>query len=452
MPQRPSDNGLFDKSPPHDLDAERGVLASILLQNAAHGEVTGILKASYFYLDAHQKIYTVMEEMLGEGTGVDAITLSDELRKRGLLEDVGNNRYLGQMMDSVPHHMHAKYWAGIVRSKWQKRSLIYSCTTMLRKAYEDTEDDADVLLSEHMGEMDKLQSIANANTPRSMHTLWMDYCDSLSEGTHDFIPTGFCDLDAIIGGMLPTEVYCLAARPGMGKTALSIRIAMNVAKTKHVYYQSLEMSSLELFHRIVAQDIGYSVNEMRDLEKQDSGLEILYTGSQKAAQLKITVDQSPDVTVSQLASKIRMVDRKSPVDLVIIDYLQLLTPEDKRLSREQQVSSISAALKRLAKTANVPIIALSQLNRRIESRSDRRPMLSDLREGGGIENDCDIVMFIDRPSVYDDEANETEAKLYIEKVRRGPTGVVSLHWDGRVMKFSNAAKSFQELESRDYFN
>jgi replicative DNA helicase len=430
--------------PPQNLDAERGVLGSILLMNEAIDEVGESLRADHFYNDAHQKIYAAIQKLYEAGVrGIDAITLAEELIRRGELEAVGGAPYLAEILESVPHAAHVRYYATIVREKWMQRSLIYACTDILAECYAAT-DEVEGLLQAAERRIFSIVEEQGGTASIAIGDILIDAFNRIDErlqksGDVTGITSGFRDLDEQTTGFQPTELIILAARPSMGKTALVCNIAEAVARKsgKAVLLFSLEQSNLELAERFLAITARINGHDLRSGNLSEEQHTLLLKASDDLARLPLYIDDKPGRTMTQVAALARRLHRRSPLGVIIIDYLQLIEPEDKNAPREQQIAGISRRLKFLAKELRVPVIALAQLNRGVELREDKRPRLADLRESGAIEQDADMVMFLHRPDAYDPEDRPGEAEIIVAKHRSGPTGIVSLTWRKEYMRFEN---------------
>ncbi len=431
--------------PPQNLDAERGVLGSIMLLNEAIDDVGEVLKPDHFYSDAHQKIYTAIRDLYENNVrGIDGITLANELKRRGELEDVGGGPYIAEILDTVPHAAHVRYYSNIVREKWLQRSLIYGCTEILSESYELTTDIEDLLQSAErriFGIVEQQEGAGNI----AIGDILMDAFDRIeerinTEGDVSGTTTGFADLDAQTTGLQPTELVILAARPSMGKTAFVCNVAEAVARDlKGVLLFSLEQSNLELAERFLCLTAKVNGHDLRAGNLTAEDRDKLMMASDELSRLPLYIDDKPGRTMGQIAALARRLHRKSPLGVIIIDYLQLVEPDDKNSPREQQIAGISRRLKFLAKELRVPVIALAQLNRGVELREDKRPRLADLRESGAIEQDADMVMFLHRPDAYDPEDRPGEAEIVVAKHRSGPTGIVRLTWRKEFMRFENYA-------------
>ncbi len=430
--------------PPQNLDAERGVLGSILLMNEAIDEVGESLKAEHFYSDAHQKMYSAIHRLYENGIrGIDAITLAEELVRSGHYEDVGGAGYLAQILEAVPHAAHVRYYATIVREKWMQRSLIYACTEILSESYEASDDVEGLLQSAERRIFSILESQGDTGS-FAIADILLETFARLEErqskaGDVTGITSGFTDLDHQTTGFQPTELIILAARPSMGKTAFVCNIAEAVARKsgKGVLLFSLEQSNLELAERFLSITARIDGHALRSGTLTDAQHDAMVQASDDLSKLPLFIDDKPGRTMTQVAAIARRQHRKSPLGVVIIDYLQLIEPDDKSSPREQQIAQISRRLKFLAKELKIPVIALAQLNRGVELREDKRPRLADLRESGSIEQDADMVMFLHRPDAYDPEDRPGEAEIIIAKHRSGPTGLIRLTWRKEYMRFEN---------------
>jgi replicative DNA helicase len=435
---------LPSRVPPQNLDAERGLLGSILLENHAIDEVADILQADHFYLDAHQKIYRTIHTMYEAGIrGIDAVTLAESLDKHGELEEVGGVRYLLEVLHSVPHAAHAKYYAGIVRDKWMLRSLIYACTDILKSSYEES-DDTQELLARAERSVFKILEEQETGTKLELREILLDTFDRINDrmanaGAINGLTTGFVDLDTQTNGLQPSELIILAARPSVGKTAFVVNVAEAAAELSHagVVIFSLEQSKLELTERFLCIRAKLQVHKLRKGDLTDNDRDLLLQVSHELSELPIFIDDLPGRSMAEISAVCRRLKRRHKLGLIIIDYLQLIEPEDRRAPREQQIAGITRRLKFLAKELSVPVIALAQLNRGVELREDKRPRLADLRESGAIEQDADLVMFLHRPEMYDPEDNPGLAEIIVAKHRSGPTGIVKLTFSKESMRFQN---------------
>ena len=439
------------KLPPQNLEAEQGVLGSIVLSNIAIDEVAEILIANHFYSDAHQRIYTAVMTLHEKGIrGIDAVTLHEELSRNNELEEIGGEDYLLEIMGAVPHAAHARYYAEIVRDKWIQRSLTYACSDILTECYEGGRETEDVLASAEQKIFSILEQQEHVEK-MAINDILIDTFDRINArlekaGEISGVTTGFGDLNNQLNGFQPTELVILAARPSMGKTALVCNIAEAVAAAgTTVLLFSLEQSKLELAERLLCIRAKVNGHRLRAGDIDEIEQDQLNIAAQELSQLPLFIDDAPGRTMAQMSAICRRLKRRDNLGMIIIDYLQLIEPEDKKAPREQQIALISRRLKFLAKEIEAPVIALAQLNRGVELREDKRPRLADLRESGSIEQDADVVMFLHRPAAYDPEDRPGEADVIIAKNRSGPTGFVSLAWMADTMRFGDLTRVPDEV-------
>ena len=439
--------GFQGKLPPQNLEAEMGVLGSILLMHEAIDEVGDVLKADHFYADRHQKLFAAVMGLYEGGVrGIDAVTLAEELDRRKQLDEIGGVEYLAKILEAVPNAAHAKYYAKIVRDRWIQRSLVYSCTEILEECYSGTGETEDVLRSAEqrifgiLENQEKVEKLA-------LHDILIDAFDRIRArmelgGTISGLSSGFADLDAQLNGFQGSELIILAARPAMGKTALVCNIAESVVSDskKPCLVFSLEMSKLELAERLLCIRAKVNGHRLRAGTLDEIEHEALMNAASELSEMPMFIDDQPGRTMPQIGAVARRLKRRFGLSIIIIDYLQLIEPEDKNSPREQQVALITRRLKYLSKELHVPVIALAQLNRGVELREDKRPRLADLRESGSIEQDADVVMFLHRPAAYDPEDRPGEADIIIAKNRHGPIGTISLSWLSDSMRFGDLAR------------
>ena len=434
----------FDRLPPQNLDAERGVLGSVLLMNEVLDEVADVVVADHFYADGHRRMFAAITRLYEGGTqGIDPLTLAEELDRHNELDEVGGTAYLHQLLEGVPHAAHARYYAGIVRDKWVQRQLIFTCNEILAECYDGTKEPDDVLSSAEQ----KVFGILDDQTgtdQMALKDILLDAFDRINERMENEsaisgTATGFLDLDRQINGLQASELVVLAARPSMGKTALVCNLAETIASESEtgVLMFSLEQSRLELAERFLCIRSQVNGHRVRAGTVDREERKLLVQASSELSEFPLFLDDRPGRTIAQILAISRRMKRRFDIGLVIIDYLQLIEPEDKRTPREQQIALITRRLKALAKELNVPVIALAQLNRGVEHREDKRPRLSDLRESGAIEQDADVVMFLHRPEHYNPEDRPGEADLIVAKNRNGPAGSVRLTWIAESMRFTN---------------
>ncbi|MCY2993048.1 MAG: replicative DNA helicase [Planctomycetota bacterium] len=452
---------ILDRKLPFDLDAEMGVLGSIILMPDACDEVALIVRADDFYDDAHRRLFGHMQEMHDAGGKIDVTLLVDRLKRGGDFEAIGGAAYLYKISQSVPNAAHARYYARIVREKSTLRSLINASTEILRDAYDDSREPKQ-LLSEAEQKifaiLDNRGSATIASIRDVLHEA-MDRIDARMRGEHTMggVETGFVALDALTGGMHNSELVILAARPSMGKTAFAMNIAEYVAFHLHVpvLFVSLEMSSIELADRMLCSVAKVDGHKLRNGTISHADRLRLVEKAAEISQSPLFVDDSPSRTVSEIAAAARRIKRREGrLGLVVIDYLQLIDPDNQQDSRQEQVARIARRLKGLAREADVPVLCLAQLNRQAEEGKDHHPRLSHLRESGAIEQDADVVMFVHREEYYLRGADKDQyagmAEIIVAKQRNGPVGDIELRWEKEFTRFQNLAPD--RLQEFDDYN
>ncbi len=432
--------------PPQNLEAEQAVLGGILLDHRAIDRAIEILSAEDFYREAHKKIFRAMLTLNQRGEPVDVVTLSNELAVEGLLEEVGGAAYLAELADKVPTAANLAYYARIVREKAVLREIIEVATELAANAYEKRSGEVDEFLDhvEHrIFEISERRVRPQFATMNDLMFTAVHTVESLYErrGLITGVPTGFLDLDRLTSGLQPSDLVIVAARPSMGKTAFALNVAVNAAQEGGVGVAifSLEMSKQQLGLRMLCAEASVDSQQLRTgfLSAQD--FPKIVAAADRLSRLPIYIDDTPGLSVLELRAKARRLKREqdAKLGLVIVDYLQLMRSHERMDNREQEISSISRSLKALAKELDVPVMALSQLNRQVEARSDRRPVMADLRESGAIEQDADVILFLFRPYVYDKNADEHEAEVIIGKQRNGPVDVVKLTYLPEYTRFEN---------------
>lgn len=440
---RNSNDSFLGKVPPQNIAAERGVIGSVLLENQAIDDVVEFLSVQHFYNDAHQRLFGGIARLHEKGVrGIDALVLAEELMRTGEFEDVGGAEYIEEILSSVPHAAHARYYAEIVRDKALQRSLAYACTEILSECYEGTRETSDILTNAEQKIFAILEDQAGIENT-ALCDILIETFDRINarmekEGSVSGLTSGFLDLDKLLNGFHTTEMIILAARPSMGKTALVCNIAEGAASTGvPVVLFSLEQSKLEVAERLLCIRSKVNGHRLRSGDLDEIEHERLMTASQELSELPIFIDDYPGRTMAQIGAICRRIKRRQGLGLIIVDYLQLVEPEDKQAPREQQIALISRRMKFLSKELQCPTIALAQLNRGVELREDKRPRLADLRESGSIEQDADVVMFLHRPAAYDPTDRVGEADIIVAKNRSGPTGSVTLAWISESMRFAD---------------
>jgi replicative DNA helicase len=438
-----------ERTLPHNLEAEKSVLGAILIQNEAFNHAAELLDSGDFFRNAHTRIFDKMVILSERGDAIDFVTLKAELARTGDLDDVGGPAYIASLVDGVPRSANVEYYAKIVKEKSTLRSLIYSANKILAEAYAG-EQEPDVLLDDAERQIFSIAEdrMRAGFTPlRDLVQGSFSAIEKLqqSKGAVTGVPTGFSDLDEMTTGLQPGDLVVVAARPSMGKTSLVLNMAQHVGTSTDmtVGFFSLEMSKEQLFMRMLTSEARIDAHRFRTgiLSEKDYGKLSHALGT--LAEARVFIDDTASIGVLEMRAKARRLKAEHGLHMLIIDYLQLMQGRGRFESRQQEVSAISRSLKGLAKELGVPIIALSQLSRAPEGRTDHRPQLSDLRESGAIEQDADIVMFIYRPEVYLKEETPPEdqgiAEIIIGKQRNGPIGSVRLSFLNQYTRFENYA-------------
>ena len=435
---------LLSKVPPNDIIAEQAVLGSMLADKDAVVKAIEILKPDDFYREDHKEIYSAMLELYGLGEPIDFLTLRNSLQQRGTLEKVGSEMFLSTLIDSVPTTSNIESYVKIVEEKATLRSLIKAANDIIAMGYASTEEVDSIIEKTEKKIFDVMQN-RNSRGYASIKDILIDTFDNIEQlykkkSKVSGLESGFTDLDLKTSGLNPSELLIVAARPAMGKSAFVLNIAHHVAMNCKVPVMifSLEMSKEQMVNRILCSEAEVDSMKVRtgDLDSEDWIK--LGKASGNLAEAPIYIDDTPGLSSAELRAKCRKAKLEKDIGLVIIDYLQLMESKGRSESRQNEISEISRALKILAKELNVPVIALSQLSRAAETRPDHRPILSDLRESGSIEQDADIVMFLYRDDYYNEDTEKKNvAEVIIAKNRSGSTGTVELAWLGQYTKFAN---------------
>ena len=441
------ENELLEKVQPNDLIAEQAVLGSMLTDKDAVIAAIEVLKPDDFYRDDNKEIYSAMLELYGTGGNIDTITLSQQLTLRGSLDKVGGIAYIASLIDNVPTTTNVEEYIKIVEEKSTLRQLIKTANEILKLSYSQTEDVNAIIEQTEKKIFDVLQN-RNTRGYSSIKDVLITTFDEIEKRYKDKskitgISSGFTDLDMKISGLNPSDLIIVAARPAMGKSAFVLNIADYVASHQHVPVMlfSLEMSKEQLVNRVLCSESEIDSMKLRNAELTSEDWLKLGQASGQLADIPLYIDDTPGLSSAELRAKCRKAKLEKNIGLVIIDYMQLMESKTKNESRQQEISEISRSLKILAKELNVPVIALSQLSRATESRTDHRPMLSDLRESGAIEQDADIVLFLHREDYYDENTDKKNiAEVIVAKNRNGATGSVELAWLGQYTKFANLYK------------
>lgn len=433
----------FDRLPPQSLDAEMCLLASMMLDKEMIGQVISLVDRDSFYQADHQIIYDVLLKLYEQNRPVDAIILREELSKRGLLDEVGGTAYLAQILGTVPSAAHGAHYAAIVREKAMLRNLINASNEILREAYSPHEK-AEVVLDKAEKKIFDIAEKKITNSISSLGDIAMEVYEMLETKGRRGIETGYFELDDMLNGLQPGEMIIVAARPSMGKTAYAMNIIEHVAANSQLPCAvfSLEMSKQQLAQRLMCSRAQIDAHKVRKGLLQREEYHHLAMTVNELAKAPIFVDDSPGLTILDLRAKARRLKRQHDIKCIMIDYMQLMDNPGVE-SRQQQISEISRGIKAVARDLEVPVIALSQLNRASEGRDGHRPRMSDLRESGSIEQDADVIMLLHREDYYrmsePDFVPDNIAEVIIAKQRNGPTGTVKLTFDNRTTTFKNLA-------------
>ena len=449
MEQNNSANSYFQKVPPHDIEAEQAILSSMFIDKEAVAAAMELLKSDSFYRPDHQLIFEAAMELYSAGKPIDIITVKSRLEDKGMFEQVGGIAYIAQIASAVGSSVNARHYAQIVEQKAVLRRLIKTTTEISQECYDGKNNINTIMENAEKGIFD----IMNGRTSGEMSHI-REVTVSAFEKIEDIyknkgkltgVATGFVDFDAKTAGLQRSDLVLLAARPSMGKTAFALNIAQNAAIRHNVPVAifSLEMSKEQLVNRMLCSEAMIDAQKLRTGELMDDDWPKLIQAMGPLSQANIYIDDTPGVSPMDIRSKCRKMKLERGLGLILIDYLQLMSGDGKIESRQQEISAISRSLKAIAREMDAPVIALSQLSRACEQRSDHRPMLSDLRESGAIEQDADVVAFLYRDEYYFPETEaKNQAELIIAKQRNGPTGTVNLAWLGQYTKFGNLLKSF----------
>lgn len=437
---------VIKRLPPNNVEAEKAVIGAMMLDSDAIMVCSEILTAGEFYQQQYGIIFDALVEMYRDGIGADLVTIQNKLREKEVTPELYSVEYLGELLASVPTSANVKFYAEIVHEKAVLRRLIKVTEQVTRECYMDSQPLEDILEDTEKSVFDVIQQRGGSEFEpiRDVVLRTLDSIEKAAKqkGNITGLETGFRDLDAKTAGLQKSDLILIAARPAMGKTAFVLNIAEYVAlhSNSTIALFSLEMSKEQLVKRMLAMNSMVDSQKIRTGDLEDDDWDKLVGSVRKIGNSNLVIDDTSGITASELRSKCRKLKIEQGLDLVIIDYLQLMTGAGKRKSdsRQQEISDISRSLKVMARELDVPVIALSQLSRAVESRPDKRPMLSDLRESGAIEQDADIVMFIYRDEYYNpDSEKKGVAEVIVAKQRSGPTGPVELAWLSQYTKFGN---------------
>lgn len=438
----------FDRMPPQDLDAEQSVLGSMMLSKDAIMEVADLITSSDYYQPANETIHDVIVELSSRGEPADPVTVAGELRRRGDLQRVGGAPYLHTLIASVPTAANAGYYARQVRERSVLRRLVSAGTRIAQLGYSedggDVDDIVDVAQAEIFAIAEKRQ--------REDYIRFSDMSESILEELEDIasrdgdlsgVPTGFEDLDALTQGLHPGQMIIVAGRPAMGKSTLALDFCRSAALDKGITAAifSLEMSRSEIAMRLLSAETGVFLSKMRSGQMNPQDWTRVSKRLSDVSSAPLFIDDSPNLTMMEIRSKCRRLKQQHNLGLVVIDYLQLMTSGKKVESRQQEVSEFSRQLKLLAKELEIPVIAVAQLNRGPEARTDKKPMIADLRESGSLEQDADVIMLLHRPDYYNEDDRVGEADIIVAKHRNGETRTIPVAFQGQMARFANMARS-----------
>ena len=452
MTEAPRIDAGPNRSALYSLEAEEAVLGSVLINPDAYFEVAPFLRPDDFYLHKHRWIWEVFIHLHDQRIPVDFITVSQELDNRHLLDEAGGAAYLTHLLNTVPTSLHAYAYGQLIQRDALRRRLLEAATSVAKLAYAEERD-----INEVVNEAEAaVFSVSEQRTSKDIIPIreaistYFDQVKLLSEHKGEMlgVPTGFYDLDKVLGGLQRSDLLIIAGRPGSGKTGFMLSVAKNAAQIhkKHVAVFSLEMSNEQLVQRLMAQETGIDSQRLRLGEVRDDEWPLFVEAASALGEAPIFLDDTPALTPLQLHAKCRRLDQEYGLDLIIVDYLQLMQSEGRNENRVQEVSYISRHLKQLARELKVPVLAGAQLSRAVEQRENKRPILSDLRESGSLEQDADIVMFIHRADLYEKETARTNvADILVSKHRNGPTADIQLVFRSALTKFENAETRHVDL-------
>ena len=443
------DDTLIRRVMPSSAETEQAVIGSILMDKDEMMNVADVLVPDDFYQSEYRMIYQAMVQINSEGRPVDLVTVHEQLKSMNVPPEVSSLDFMIEVVNSVATSANAKHYAKIVKEKSLLRKVIKVNETIMEECYAGHES-ADAILEETEKQLFKLLQSRGAEdiTPIKdvvMEAITRIEAASKQSGSVTGVPTGFTDLDYRTAGLQPSDMILIAARPSMGKTAFALNLAAHAACKKHITTAifSLEMSKVQLVNRFLSMESSVSAQNLRTGNLSETEWEKLVEGASIIGNSGLVIDDTPGISISDMRSKCRKIKLEhDDLGLIIIDYIQLMTSNTRSESRQQEVSEISRSLKALARELNVPVVALSQLSRAVEQRPDHRPMLSDLRESGAIEQDADVVMFLYRDEYYKKDTDKPGvAEVIIAKQRNGPVGTVELAWIGDRQRFANLERS-----------
>ena len=441
------DEAVIKKIPPHSVEAEQSVIGSMIMDRDAIVVASELISGEDFYNKQYGILFETMRELNDKGLPVDLVTLQDKLKEKDVPPEVSSLEFVRDLITAVPTSANIKYYANIVAEKSTLRKLIRLNEEIANTCYAGKEE-LETILSDTEQRMFKLVQRRNTEDFTPIRQVVMNAMDRIEaaskmKGSVTGIPTGFLDLDYKTAGLQPSDLILIAARPAMGKTAFVLNIAQHVAfhQNKTVAIFSLEMSKEQLVNRMFSLESNVDAQHLRTGQLNDEEWEKLIESAGIIGRSNLFIDDTPGITIAELRTKCRKLSLENNLSMIIIDYLQLMSGSGRSESRQQEISEISRSLKGLARELNVPVLALSQLSRAVEQRPDKRPMMSDLRESGAIEQDADIIMFIYRDDYYNHDTDRKDiAEIIIAKQRSGAIGTVELAWLPKYTKFANLEK------------
>lgn len=431
---------------PHSREAEEAVIGSVLINPESYYDVAEFLMVEDFYSHRLRWVWEAFTRLHEQREPIDLVTVTEELENQGQLAELGGAAYLTALINNVPTSLHAESYGRIVRKSAVRRRLLQAANTIAKTAYQE-----ELSIEAAIDEAEKAvfgvseQRLATDLQPiKQVLSDYYDRVDQLARRDEEIfgVPTGFIDLDRLLGGLQPSDLLIIAGRPGQGKTSFLMSAAKNAAQTykKHVAIFSMEMSSEQLVQRLIAQETGINSQRLRIGKLEENEWDLFAQAIEALGDTHVFLDDTPAITPTQMRAKCRRLHMEFGLDLIVVDYLQLMQGDMRTDNRVQEVSYISRNLKVLARELNVPVLAAAQLSRAVEQRSDKRPVLSDLRESGSLEQDSDIVMFIYRPELYEEDSlRKNVAEIMVSKHRNGPTGKIDLVFREDLAKFENAA-------------
>ncbi len=431
---------------PHSRETEEAVIGSVLINPEAYYDVAGFLTGDDFHIHRLRWIWEAFSALHEQRIPVDMLTVTEELDKQGRLAEVGGPAYLTSLVNNVPSSMHAEAYGRLVQQSSIRRRLLEAANKIAKVAYQE-----DITVESAIDEAEK--AVFGASEQRlstdlqPIKVVLSDYFDQVEQmsrrGDEIYgVPTGFIDLDRLLMGLQPSDLLIFAGRPAQGKTSFLMSVAKNAAQIgkKHVAIFSMEMSNDQLVQRLLSQETGINGQKMRSGKLSQNEWDLFAQAMDVLGDTRIFLDDTPGISPTQMRAKCRRLHMEFGLDLIVVDYLQLMRGETRNENRVQEVSYISRSLKVLARELNVPVLAAAQLSRAVEQRADKRPVLSDLRESGSLEQDADIVMFIHRPDLTEEDSlRKNVAEIMVSKHRNGPTGIVELVFREDLAKFENAA-------------